>query len=81
MSYQPKKLIKDIDPAKVQNFKKSFDAVTKVLTVRWADKKAGIVVQATFLDDIVKTVIKIIWISQYVVVAIQLLVVQVLKEE
>src|SRR3954453_14796565 len=69
MSYQPKKLIRDIDPIEVQNFKKSFDTVTKVLTegdkwyeksiVRWADnaiKKAGIVVQATCLDDIIKTI-------------------------
>ena len=32
MSYQPRKLIKDIDPAKVQKFKKSFDTVTKILT-------------------------------------------------
>src|SRR3954470_24606910 len=69
MSYQPKKLIKDIDPNDFGKFKKSFDAVTKVLTEgdegyekgleRWADnaiKKAGIVVQATCLDDIVKTV-------------------------
>src|ERR1051325_5058030 len=67
MSYQPKKLVKDIDP--VQKFKESFDAITNVLTegdegyeeslVRWAAnavKKAGIVVQATCLDDIVKTV-------------------------
>src|SRR5436305_7642682 len=69
MSYQPRKLIKDIDPAEVQKFKKSLDTATKVLTegdegyekslVRWGDnatKKAGIVVQATCLDDIVKTV-------------------------
>src|SRR5436190_24111891 len=69
MSNQPKKLIKDIDSAEVEKFKKSLDTVTKVLTegdkgyeeslVRWADnaiKKAGIVVQATCLDDIVKTV-------------------------
>jgi FAD/FMN-containing dehydrogenase len=69
MSYQQKKLIKDIDPAEVQKFKDSFDTVAKVLTegdegyeeslVRWAAnavKKAGIVVQATCLDDIVKTV-------------------------
>jgi FAD/FMN-containing dehydrogenase len=69
MSYQPRKLIKDIDPVKVQKFKKSFDTVTKILTegdeeyekslVRWADnaiKKVGIVVQAICLDDIVKTI-------------------------
>src|SRR5437868_3376078 len=69
MSYQPKKLIKNIDPAEVERFKKSFDTATKILSegdegyeksiVRWADnaiKKAGIVVQATCLDDIVKTV-------------------------
>jgi FAD/FMN-containing dehydrogenase len=70
MSYQPKKLIKDINSAEVQKFKKSFDTtITKVLTegdegyekslVRWGDnaiKKAGIVVQATCLDDIVKTI-------------------------
>src|SRR2546430_17074877 len=69
MSYQQKKLVKDINSAKVRNFKASFDTATKVLTegdegyekslVRWADnaiKKAGIVVQATCLDDIVKTV-------------------------
>ncbi|SRR6266542_2972868 len=70
MTFQPKKLIKDIDPAKVQEFKESFNAgVTKVLMegdegydeslIRWASnaiKKAGIVVQATCLDDIVKTV-------------------------
>src|SRR3954454_15986577 len=68
MSYQPKKFIKDINPAEVENFKKSLDA-TKVLTERdegyekslerWGDnaiKKAGIVVQPTCLDDIVKTV-------------------------
>jgi FAD/FMN-containing dehydrogenase len=70
MSYQPKKLIKDIDSNEVQKFKESFDNnITKVLTegdegyeegiLRWADnsiKKAGIVVQATCLSDIVKTV-------------------------
>jgi hypothetical protein len=32
VSYQPKKLIKDIDLAEVQKFKKSFDTVTKILT-------------------------------------------------
>jgi FAD/FMN-containing dehydrogenase len=69
MSYQPKKLIKDIDLSEIQKFKKSFDTSTKVLTkgdegyeeilVRWGDnasKKAGIVIQATCLDDIVKTI-------------------------
>ncbi|CAB4439041.1 unnamed protein product [Rhizophagus irregularis] len=69
MNYQPKKLIKDIDPNDVQKFKESFNINTKVLTegdegyeksiLRWADnaiKKAGIVVQATCLEDIVKTV-------------------------
>ncbi|CAG8589356.1 10092_t:CDS:1, partial [Rhizophagus irregularis] len=70
MSYPQKKLIKDIDPNEVQKFKKSFDNnITKILTegdegyeesiLRWADnsiRKAGIVVQATCLDDIVKTV-------------------------
>ena len=73
MSYQPKKLIKDVDPTQIQKFKKSFGTVgtatTNVLMegdegyekslIRWADnaiKKAGIVVQATCLDDIVKTV-------------------------
>ena len=69
MSYQPKKLIKDIDPTEVQKFRKSFDAATNVLTegdegyekslTRWGDnasKKSGIVVQPTSLDDIVKTV-------------------------
>jgi hypothetical protein len=68
-NYPQKKLIKDIDPTDVQNFKASFDSSTKVLTqgdegyekslVRWADnaiKKAGIVIQATCLDDIVKTI-------------------------
>ena len=68
-SYQPKKLIKDIDPNKIQKFKESFDNNTEILTegdegyekslVRWADnaiKKAGIVVQVTCLDDIIKTV-------------------------
>ncbi|CAI2161469.1 7533_t:CDS:2 [Funneliformis geosporum] len=48
MIYQPQKLLKDIDPAEVQKFKGLFNAeVTEV---------AGIVVQATCLDDIVKTV-------------------------
>ena len=69
MSHQPKKLIKDIDSAEVQKFKKSLAPATNALTegdegyekslIRWADnaiKKAGIVVQATCLDDIVKTV-------------------------
>jgi FAD/FMN-containing dehydrogenase len=69
MGYQQKKLINDIDPTEVQKFKDSFDTITKVLMegdegyeeslVRWADnaiKKAGIVIQATCLDDIVKTV-------------------------
>ncbi|PKC13509.1 hypothetical protein RhiirA5_396220 [Rhizophagus irregularis] len=70
MSYPQKKLIKDIDPNEVQKFKDSFDNnITKILTegdegyeesiLRWADnsiRKAGIVVQATCLDDIVKTV-------------------------
>ncbi|PKB93061.1 hypothetical protein RhiirA5_442466, partial [Rhizophagus irregularis] len=70
MSYPQKKLIKDIDPNEVQKFKESFDNnITKVLTegdegyeksiTRWADnsiRKAGIVVQATCLNDIVKTV-------------------------
>ena len=58
------KLIKDIDPAEVQKFKKSFDTITKILTegdegneksLGWADnaiKKAGIIVQAICLDDI-----------------------------
>ncbi|CAG8697894.1 17093_t:CDS:2, partial [Rhizophagus irregularis] len=67
--YPPKKLIKDIDSTDVQNFKLSFNSSTNVLSegdegyeksiIRWADnaiKKAGIVVQATCLDDIVKTV-------------------------
>ncbi|RIA82234.1 hypothetical protein C1645_788752 [Glomus cerebriforme] len=59
MSYQPKKLIKDLVSIKVQKFKESFDAtVTKVLMegdkgyekslIRWADnaiKKVGIIVQ------------------------------------
>ena len=67
---KPKKLVKDVDPTKVQKFKESFNAeVTKVLMegdeeyeeslARWSDnaiKKAGIVVQATCLDDIVKTI-------------------------
>ncbi|RGB39967.1 hypothetical protein C1646_739857 [Rhizophagus diaphanus] len=70
MSYPQKKLIKDIDPNEVQKFKESFDNnITKILSegdegyeesiLRWADKsirKAGIVVQATCLNDIVKTV-------------------------
>src|SRR5947209_2646588 len=69
MVYQQKKLIKDVNPIEVLKFKDSFDTVTKVLMegdegyeeslVRWADnaiKKAGIVIQATCLDDIVKTV-------------------------
>src|SRR5688572_23984479 len=69
MSYQPKKLIKDIDPTNVQKFKKSLDAATSTFMegdegyeasiLRWADnaiKKAGIVVKVTCLDDIVKTV-------------------------
>ncbi|RIA86742.1 hypothetical protein C1645_714295 [Glomus cerebriforme] len=70
MSYQSKKLINDLDPVEVQKFKESFDAaVTKVLMegdegyekslIRWADnaiKKAGIVVQAASVDDIVKTI-------------------------
>ncbi len=68
--FKPKKLVKDIDSAEVEKFKESFDAeITKVLMegdegyeeslARWADnamKRAGIVVQATCLDDIVKTV-------------------------
>src|SRR5436190_841839 len=69
MSYQPKKLIKDINRDEVQKFKNSLDTATKVLTKgdegyevsleRWGDnatKKAGIVVQATCLEDIIKTV-------------------------
>jgi len=31
-SYQPKKLIKDIDPNKIQKFKESFDNNTEILT-------------------------------------------------
>ncbi|CAG8555889.1 16560_t:CDS:2 [Funneliformis mosseae] len=70
MTHQPQKLLKDIDPAKVQKFKGLFNAeVTELLMegdegyekslTRWSDnaiKRAGIVVQATCLDDIVKTV-------------------------
>src|SRR5436853_7829872 len=71
MIYQPKKLklIKDIDPINVQKFKESLDVATNVFMegdeeydasiLRWADnaiKKAGIVVKASCLDDIVKTV-------------------------
>ena len=32
MSHQPKKLIKDIDSAEVQKFKKSLDTATNALT-------------------------------------------------
>ncbi|CAG8738603.1 9083_t:CDS:2 [Funneliformis caledonium] len=73
MSHQdftPKKLVKDVDPTKVQKFKESFNGeITKVLMEsdegyeaslkRWAlnaEKKAGIVVQPTCADDIAKTV-------------------------
>jgi len=65
-----KKLVKDIDPVVVQKFKESFNnEVTEVLMegdegykeslTRWSDnavKKAGIIVLATCLDDIVKTI-------------------------
>src|SRR4051794_20037679 len=65
-----KKLVKDVDLAEVQRFKVSFNAkVTRVLMegdeeykeslTRQSDntiKKAGIVIQATCLDDVIKTV-------------------------